>query len=162
MRRAVYIATCITIMMIINTPIHASIENPLVRSSDNYTVELSWEPSVIAPNSIVVFYIKITSKEDTRPIVYDFIVRSNDIIVKEVNDVMITDNNNITSHIVEFPYSGTFNVVIKLGDDAITFDVVVAPEFPSTIIVTIVVVSIAIILSRIGYLINNSHHKLQG
>ncbi len=161
MRRAIYIAICITIM-IINTPIHASIENPLVRSSDNYTVELSWEPSVIAPNSIIVFYIKITPKEDTRPIVYDFIVRSNDTIVKEVNDVMITDESGITSHTVEFPYSGTFNVVIKLGDDALTFDVLVAPEFPSTIIVTIVVVSIAIILSRIGYLINNSHHKWHG
>ncbi len=142
--------------------VYANEVKPLIKSTDNgnYKVELSWEPVEISPNRIVVFNIKITpsSSIHSNVITYDFIVKSNDGVIKEVNDVRIIDG--LARHTVEFPSAGEFSVIINVNDhDSVTFDIVVATEFPSAIIVTIAVISLAIILSRVGLKINNLYGK---
>ncbi len=142
--------------------VYASEVKPLIKSTDNgnYKVELSWEPVEISPNRIVVFNIKITplSSIHSNVITYDFIVKSNDGIIKEVNDVRIIDG--LARHTVEFPSAGEFSVIINVNkSDSVTFNIVVATEFPSSIVITVLIISLTIILGRIGFKINNLYGR---
>jgi len=152
-------------VMIIDYKVYADEERPpLIKSTNNknYTVELSWEPVEITPNRIILFNVKIipsyNNNSNNNVIVYDFIVKSDDNIIKEVNGVRVIDK--ISTHTVEFPSAGRFNVIININEhDSVTFDVLVAPEFPSTVIVTVIVISLAIILSRLPLKINNLYSR---
>lgn len=149
-------------VMIMDYKVYADEERPpLIKSTNNknYTVELSWEPVEITPNRIILFNVKIIpSSNNNNVIVYDFIVKSDDNIIKKVNGVRVIDN--ISTHTVEFPSAGRFNVIININEhDSVTFDVLVASEFPSAIIVTVIVISLAIILSRLSLKINNLYSK---
>lgn len=169
MPRLSWIALIITVIvyaitvMIMDYKVYADEERPpLIKSTNNknYTVELSWEPVEITPNRIILFNVKIipSSNNNNNVIVYDFIVKSDDNIIKKVNGVRVIDN--ISTHTVEFPSAGRFNVIININEhDSVTFDVLVASEFPSAIIVTVIVISLAIILSRISLKINNLYSK---
>ncbi len=173
MYRLPWIALIITVIvyaitvMIIDYRVYADEERPpLIKSTNNknYTVELSWEPVEITPNRIILFNVKIipssnnNNSSNNNVVVYDFIVKSDDNIIKKVNGVRVIDK--ISTHAVEFPSAGRFNVIINInGHDSVTFDVLVAPEFPSAIIVTVIVISLAIILSRISLKINNLYSK---
>jgi len=152
-------------VMIIDYKVYADEERPpLIKSTNNknYTVELSWEPVEITPNRIILFNVKIipsyNNNSNNNVIVYDFIVKSDDNIIKEVNGVRVIDK--ISTHTVEFPSAGRFNVIININEhDSVTFDVLVVPEFPSTVIVTVIVISLAIILSRLPLKINNLYNR---
>jgi multisubunit Na+/H+ antiporter MnhC subunit len=149
-------------VMIMDYKVYADeVRPPLIKSTNNknYTVELSWEPVEITPNRIILFNVKIIpSSNNNNVIVYDFIVKSDDNIIKKVNGVRVIDN--ISTHTVEFPSAGRFNVIININEhDSVTFDVLVASEFPSAIIVTVIVISLAIILSRLSLKINNLYSK---
>jgi multisubunit Na+/H+ antiporter MnhC subunit len=168
MPRLSWIALIITVIaytitvMIMDYKVYADEERPpLIKSTNNknYTVELSWEPVEITPNRIILFNVKIIpSSNNNNVIVYDFIVKSDDNIIKKVNGVRVIDN--ISTHTVEFPSAGRFNVIININEhDSVTFDVLVASEFPSAIIVTVIVISLAIILSRLSLKINNLYSK---
>lgn len=168
MSRLPWIALIITVIvyaitvMIMDYKVYADEERPpLIKSTNNknYTVELSWEPVEITPNRIILFNVKIIpSSNNNNVIVYDFIVKSDDNIIKKVNGVRVIDN--ISTHTVEFPSAGRFNVIININEhDSVTFDVLVASEFPSAIIVTVIVISLAIILSRLSLKINNLYSK---
>jgi multisubunit Na+/H+ antiporter MnhC subunit len=168
MPRLPWIALIITVIvyaitvMIMDYKVYADEERPpLIKSTNNknYTVELSWEPVEITPNRIILFNVKIIpSSNNNNVIVYDFIVKSDDNIIKKVNGVRVIDN--ISTHTVEFPSAGRFNVIININEhDSVTFDVLVASEFPSAIIVTVIVISLAIILSRLSLKINNLYSK---
>jgi multisubunit Na+/H+ antiporter MnhC subunit len=169
MSRLPWIALTITVIvyaitvMIMDYKVYADEERPpLIKSTNNknYTVELSWEPVEITPNRIILFNVKIipSSNNNNNVIVYDFIVKSDDNIIKKVNGVRVIDN--ISTHTVEFPSAGRFNVIININEhDSVTFDVLVASEFPSAIIVTVIVISLAIILSRLSLKINNLYSK---
>jgi multisubunit Na+/H+ antiporter MnhC subunit len=168
MPRLSWIALIITVIvyaitvMIMDYKVYADEERPpLIKSTNNknYTVELSWEPAEITPNRIILFNVKIIpSSNNNNVIVYDFIVKSDDNIIKKVNGVRVIDN--ISTHTVEFPSAGRFNVIININEhDSVTFDVLVASEFPSAIIVTVIVISLAIILSRLSLKINNLYSK---
>jgi multisubunit Na+/H+ antiporter MnhC subunit len=168
MPRLSWIALMITVIvyaitvMIMDYKVYADEERPpLIKSTNNknYTVELSWEPVEITPNRIILFNVKIIpSSNNNNVIVYDFIVKSDDNIIKKVNGVRVIDN--ISTHTVEFPSAGRFNVIININEhDSVTFDVLVASEFPSAIIVTVIVISLAIILSRLSLKINNLYSK---
>jgi multisubunit Na+/H+ antiporter MnhC subunit len=168
MPRLPWIALIITVIvyaitvMIMDYKVYADeVRPPLIKSTNNknYTVELSWEPVEITPNRIILFNVKIIpSSNNNNVIVYDFIVKSDDNIIKKVNGVRVIDN--ISTHTVEFPSAGRFNVIININEhDSVTFDVLVASEFPSAIIVTVIVISLAIILSRLSLKINNLYSK---
>ncbi len=169
MSRLPWIALIITVIvyaitvMIMDYKVYADEERPpLIKSTNNknYTVELSWEPVEITPNRIILFNVKIipSSNNNNNVIVYDFIVKSDDNIIKKVNGVRVIDN--ISTHTVEFPSSGRFNVIININEhDSVIFDVLVASEFPSAIIVTVIVISLAIILSKLSLKINNLYSK---
>ncbi len=168
MSRLPWIALIITVIvyaitvMIMDYKVYADEERPpLIKSTNNknYTVELSWEPVEITPNRIILFNVKIIpSSNNNNVIVYDFIVKSDDNIIKKVNGVRVIDN--ISTHTVEFPSSGRFNVIININEhDSVIFDVLVASEFPSAIIVTVIVISLAIILSKLSLKINNLYSK---
>ena len=152
-------------VMIIDYKVYADEERPpLIKSTNNknYTVELSWEPVEITPNRIILFNVKIipsyNNNSNNNVIVYDFIVKSDDNIIKEVNGVRVIDK--ISTHTVEFPSAGRFNVIININEhDSVTFNVLVAPEFPSTVIVTVIVISLAIILSKLSLRINNLYSR---
>ncbi len=168
MSRLPWIALIITVIVyaitviIMDYKVYADEERPpLIKSTNNknYTVELSWEPVEITPNRIILFNVKIIpSSNNNNVIVYDFIVKSDDNIIKKVNGVRVIDN--ISTHTVEFPSSGRFNVIININEhDSVIFDVLVASEFPSAIIVTVIVISLAIILSKLSLKINNLYSK---
>ncbi len=170
MSRLPWIALIITVIvyaitvMIMDYKVYADEERPpLIKSTNNknYTVELSWEPVEITPNRIILFNVKIipsSNNNNNNVIVYDFIVKSDDNIIKKVNGVRVIDN--ISTHTVEFPSSGRFNVIININEhDSVIFDVLVASEFPSAIIVTVIVISLAIILSKLSLKINNLYSK---
>jgi|GEM_PF-1344576 len=162
------IVYAIIIVMIIDYKVYADEERPpLIKSTDNknYMVELSWEPVEITPNRIILFNVKIipssnnnNNSSSNNVIVYDFIVKSDDNIIKKVNGVRVIDK--ISTHTVEFPSAGRFNVIININEhDSVTFNVLVAPEFPSTVIVTVIVISLAIILSKLSLRINNLYSR---
>lgn len=135
-------------LIILNPIVYAQVSEALVLISNDISVNIEWDPLEIKPNQLVTFELEFVKDGIPTPIYYDFIVEKDDIIIKEVKDSFASNGN--AKHIVEFPSSGSFKVMIKMQDrDPLTFDLKVTPEFPlGSMIVIVTLVAITIVLAR--------------
>lgn len=146
----------ILLLLLLLNPAYAA-DSLTLRSGDTDII-VSWEPIEIKPNELVTFKL-IFMENDTRVNAnYDFIVLKEDMPIKEVRNSFAL--NGEATHVVEFPSSGSFTVLINMLDrnDTIGFDLRVTPEFPTgSIVVAVTLIGITIALTRLS-IMNKNHH----
>ncbi len=146
------------LLLLINPLVHAESNNSLVLSSNNIDILVSWEPIEVKPNELVTFKLIFMENDTKINVNYDFIVLKEDIMIKEVKNSFAMDGE--ATHIVEFPSSGSFTVIINMLDsrDSVTFDLKVTPEFPiGMTIVAVTLIGITIALTRLTIMNKNKH-----
>lgn len=145
------------LLLLLNPLAYAESDN-LILSSNDLDIIVTWEPIEIKPNELVTFNLTFMKNSTNTNTNYDFIVLKDDIIIKEVRNAFTIDGE--ATHIVEFPSSGSFTLIINILDneDSVTFDLKVTPEFPiGMMIVVITLIGITIVLTRLSIMNKNKH-----
>ncbi|RMF29076.1 MAG: hypothetical protein D6752_06595 [Candidatus Nitrosothermus koennekii] len=131
----------------------------MILSSNDVDIYVKWEPIEIKPNELVNFELNFMKNNTHVNTNYDFIVVKDDVTIKEVRNSFAIDGK--ATHIVEFPSSGSFSIIINILEDgkikdSLSFDLKVTPEFPmGSIIVAVTLVAITIALTRLTLINKN-------
>ncbi len=141
------------LMLIINIAYAQEYSKPLMLHARDLIINVEWEPIEIEPNKVTTFKLGFLKDGNFTSTHYDFVVVRDGEIIKEVRDSFAIDGK--ATHIVEFPSSGSFSIVINILDtnESVRFDLKVAPEFPlGSIVVIVTLIGITIVLTRlVGY-----------
>lgn len=147
------------LLLLLSNIAYAEIDNTMILSSNDVDIYVKWEPIEIKPNELVNFELNFMKNNTHINTNYDFIVVKDDVTIKEVRNSFAIDGK--ATHIVEFPSSGSFSIIINILEnskikDSLSFDLKVTPEFPmGSIIVAVTLIAITIALTRLTLINKN-------